>query len=227
MSHNKELQNFQAYQHSKKRKVKLWFFFGFVLVFMLLFYTSFYDSFSFTGNPISEKKGDISFKADLTSPSLKLQGNFPNIEIEGSSNSPIYIGNEKIELGDFDNYLVLENFEGKIYFDKTKIYLLKGDVGNIKINGITYSENGRNEIYLSSEMIYSSLEIDSGVFIDKLDYTASGSLRANENLINLDNERIIIEDYSGDFSSNRNKAKFDGIVSGLNIKGNSNINIHS
>src|SRR3989338_5860381 len=92
-----------------KKHIMLITFLIFLGILSFLIYTSFYDVSFFdnviTGNLImgdsSEQEGkSVQIDGDLTEiPSLKLKGNFENVEITGSSGSYIYIDSQKFYLG--------------------------------------------------------------------------------------------------------------------------------
>tara|TARA_Y100000034_G_scaffold99609_1_gene122505 strand:- start:2221 stop:2922 length:702 start_codon:yes stop_codon:yes gene_type:complete len=220
--------------YQSKYKLKLFVFIVFVGIILLLIYTSFVGNFSFIGGTIIENISinKIKINADLTIPQLELDDEFNSIKIEGNSNSFLYVGDQKFSLADLNkNYIILDNYDGEIYFDNENIFKFKGKVNNTIINSIPVtSKSGKNtKIYFDENFNYDSLEIKDRAFIRKLDYVTSGKISLNngKNVFDISNEKLIINNFQGDLKINRKKLNLDGYITGLKIVGDSDISIMS
>ena len=103
------------FEKNIQRHQKIIIFLIFLGILFFLVYTSFSDSLPFvkkimTGEFIREsfnKKNisdkNIRFESELTIPELSFNGEFRKVEISGSSNSFLYVGNQKFELGKIRN----------------------------------------------------------------------------------------------------------------------------
>lgn len=214
----------------KKHHIKLIAFFGFLVVLCFVLYTTFYGDFSFTGSAIgvADEIEGIQLSADLTIPSMNLNGNFPEVVLSGSSGSYFFIGNQKFFLGDLkNNYIVLKNFDGKISFDSANIFLLKGKVTEVSVNGISMMPKSKSivKVSLDEDFNYDSLKIEDGVFIKELVYLSSGVLKVNEGkkIFNIVDEEVSIKGFSGSLEVQRGDFLLDGFLRELKILGDSEI----
>jgi len=213
----------------------------FLVIFLSIIITTFFGSFPLTASTITGgvvsnvfnngeiDYGSIEFESDLTIPELSIDGEFDKVELSGSSNSFLEIGNQIFYLGNLnDNFIVFDNFDGSISFDKTKITELKGKVSSVTINGIEVEPKKQTiKVELGGTFDYDSLEISEGVFIKKLSYSASGTVKLNDGkeIFNLDQEEITIKEFYGSLLLDKGKFSIDGYIRELDIAGDSNINI--
>ncbi|MAG78840.1 hypothetical protein CMI40_00490 [Candidatus Pacearchaeota archaeon] len=218
--------------YQSRYKLKLFVFIVFVGIILLLVYTSFSGNFPLTGKAIVENitVDRIKFNADLTIPHLKLDNKIESLRIKGSSNSFFYVGDQKFNLEDLENnYIVLIDYDGKIYFDKANIFEFSGKVNKTIINGIPItSKSGKDtKVYFDGNFSYDLLEINGDVPIRRLSYVTSGKINLNKgkNIFDIDNEEVIIDSFIGDLELNRRKFNMDGYVKGLNVVGDSAISI--
>ena len=223
-----------------KKHIMLITFLIFLGILSFLIYTSFYDVSFFdngiTGNLImgdsSEQEGkSVQIDGDLTEiPSLKLKGNFENVEITGSSGSYIYIDSQKFYLGNsLNNYIVLENYSGEISFDDSEISSLSGGITRAVINGVEITPAKTSmKVKLENPIDYNSLKIENQVLVKKLFYATSGVLKINgeKNIINLYNENISIGNFAGNIEIEKDRLKIQGTAKSLNVEGDSKININ-
>tara|TARA_Y100000034_G_scaffold52866_1_gene64960 strand:- start:292 stop:1002 length:711 start_codon:yes stop_codon:yes gene_type:complete len=209
----------------------------FLIILSFVIYTSFYTP-SVTGSIITgnivggnENQG-VKFNAELTIPSLNVNGKFEELEITGSSNSVLYVGNQKFDLGNSnDNYLILKNYDGEISFDENEIIKLKGKASIVTVNGVVVTSQTKNttKISFKEPFYYKSLEISKKVLINKLAYKTSGVIRLDEekNIFNINDEEIAITNFNGDLIIENGKSQFKGYIKKLEIKGDSEVSVFS
>ncbi|MBR9702237.1 hypothetical protein GOV13_04945 [Candidatus Pacearchaeota archaeon] len=218
--------------YKKNYKWKLVVAFVFLAILALIVYTAFFDGYRLTGDVISVNVTDsnlISFDAELTTPSLELDGNFEKVRIGGNLES-IYVGSQKFSLLDLSNsYVLIENYDGKIYFNNKNISKLNGKADNVVVNGVPVSsESGKKtKVYFEKASDYDSLEIEETAFINKLSYMASGkiTLKNGRNNFEIHDEEVIISKFQGDLKSEKNELKLDGHISKLEILGDTDISV--
>jgi|TARA_Y100000031_G_scaffold40284_1_gene46457 hypothetical protein len=209
----------------------------FLIILSFVIYTSFYNP-SVTGSIItgnivggSENQG-VKFNAKLTIPSLNINGKFEKLEITGSSDSVLYVGNQKFDLGNSnDNYLILKNYDGEISFNENEILKLKGKASTVTVNGVIVTSQTKNttKISFGKSFNYESLEISKKVLINKLAYKTSGIIMLDEekNIFNINDEEIVITNFNGDLTIENGKSQFKGYLKKLEIKGDSEISVFS
>ena len=221
----------------RKFYIKLGIFFVFSAILGGLIITSFYTNGSLTGF-ITEKivqevrpNSTIEFNAELTIPSLSIDGNFQKVELRGNSESFLDIESERFSLNSKSNYITIENYTGEISFDGEKISKLKGKATRIFVNGIPIQPKtkGAMKVSLGSEFYYSYVDVKKEVVIKEMSYSTSGEIIINngKNIFNLENEKISIEDFVGDLKIFGDKFNLDGFVKKLDIRGKSAITISS
>ena len=87
---------------------------------------------------------------------MTLDGNFENVDLYGSSNYFMKVGNQKFNLGDLnENYITLKNFDGKISFDERKITSLEGKVSEVD------KERGKIKVLVNMFGRDTPVELDS------------------------------------------------------------------
>ncbi len=208
----------------------------FSLIMGFLILTAFYGI-SFTGKAISNfgsggGNGTIELKADLTIPSLELEGKLGEVKIKGGSNSNLFVGDQKFYLGNSDNNLIiLKEYNGKIFLDSNRILFFKGKATEVSINGIPItSEIGKTlSVRFDENFKYNLLGIKGGVSIEELNYVTSGTIRIDneKKIFRIENEEISMDDFQGDITIERGKFKIDGKVKKLEINGAQGILITS
>ena len=216
----------------KKHRTKIIVFGIFLIVLFILVYTSFYGLPS-TGNIIKntpDSNNSISVSADLTIPSLLLDGEYRRVLIAGGSDSFFYIGDQKLSLANsIDNYIILTGYSGKISFDENIISELKGKVTEVSVNGVSVMPKSKEtvKIYLDKDFYCNSLKIDEGVFIKKLNYKTSGAIKLEnqKTILNLNNDDLTLKNFQGDLELKNNRFIINGYLSGLEIKGAKDISI--
>ena len=210
----------------------------FFLILSLLIYTSFYGNLPLTGNNIfgsimksNESAGNIEFDANLKVPSLlEIKGEFEKVELIGSSNSYLHVGDQKFYLGNVkQNFLIFENYDGKISFDSKNILELNGKSSRVTINGISVTPDSKDtaKISINDSFHYDSLEVNNEVSISELSYETSGIVKLNnqDKIFNLKDEEITISNFQGDLLIENNEFILKGYIKGLNIIGDLNIRI--
>ncbi len=166
----------------------------------------------------------LDFEADLSIPSLELKDSFEEVRLSGISGANFKIEDVGAGLLNFENEIVLENFEGEISFGSDRIEILEGKAEKVFINGNPfYIEDDKIEVEISKSVSYDSLTL-SDVYLKKLDYVASGSMDVEDNIFNLDNERVLIKDFYGKLGVS-GTAIFEGSVTSLEVKGDSQVSI--
>lgn len=235
------LKPIKQFEEEIKQHEKIIIFLIFLAVFSFLIYTSFSDNLPFvkkiiTGEFIRDNfnKQNVSdesirFESDLTIPKLSFDGEFRKVEISGSSNSFLYVGNQKFELGKIrNNFFVFKNFDGRISFDGEKITEFKGKVSDVTINGVLVTPvKNTTKISFEDDFNYQFLEITDSVSINEITYITSGLIRLNdgEQVFNVKNNEITIKDFYGKIIIDKGKFNADGQISELEILGESNIKI--
>ncbi len=215
----------------KKHRTKIIVFGIFLIILFVLVYTSFYGL-PLTGSIIKsnpDPNNSIFISADLTVPVLSLDGKFEKVNIGGSSESFLYVGDKKFPLSNSEeNYIVLTDYEGVISFDEKVISNLKGNAMRVSVNGVPMISKSDNKmkIYFDTDFNYNVLEIKEGASIKKLDYETSGTVKLDEKTtIDLEEDNLIIEKFYGDVKIENKHFKLNGYLKSLNVKGNQQISI--
>lgn len=217
----------------KKHRTKLIIFGIFLIILFVLLYTSFYGL-PLTGSIIKNNpnsNNSIFISADLTVPVLSLDGEFEKVNIGGSSESFLYVGDKKFPLSNSkDNYIVLTDYDGEIFFDENVISNLKGKAMRVSVNGVPMisKSDDKMKIYFDSDFNYNVLEIKKGASIKKLDYETSGTVKLDEKtIIDLEEDNLVIEKFYGDVKIENKHFKLNGYLKSLNVEGNQQISISS
>ena len=238
-----ELKSLKKFEKNMQKHEKVIIFLIFLGILIFLILTSFSDNIPFakkiiTGEFIKNNFNDenatektIKFESGLTVPELSLKGEFEKIELSGSSNSFLYFGNQKFELGKINNnFFVFKNFKGMISFDEEKITGFDGKVSEVTINGILVEPIKETAKVGFGELFnYKSLEITREVSIEKLTYMTSGLVKLNNGgeIFNLNNDEITIENFRGNLIIDKGKFNAKGEIKKLSIIGESKINIQA
>jgi hypothetical protein len=220
--------------HVNKHKTKMIIIVIFLLLVFLVVYTSVFGGFSFIGKTILRESDSlnntIEISASLDKTSLSLSGEFSKIDIRGSSASFLSIGEGKFPLEASENFIIIENFEGDIFFNQEEISKLKGKASQISINGVPVLPDSKEtiKINLDETIFYNFLKINDGIFIKELDYKTSGEIELIEkgSFFHLDEDNILIKNFQGSLTV-ENQLNFKGNIESLDIKGKQRISISS
>lgn len=231
----------KKFEKNLQKHEKIIIFLIFLGIFSFLIFTSFSDNLPFvkkimTGEFIRDNfnnkntsEKSIRFESELTIPELSFDGKFDKVEMSGSSNSFLYVGNQKFELGKIkDNFFVFKNFDGVISFDGEKITKFKGKVSDVTINGVLVTPvKNTTKISFEEDFNYQFLKITDRVSINEITYVTSGLIKLNdgEQIFNINNDEITIKDFYGSIIIDKEKFNANGYINELRILGESNINI--
>ncbi|MFQ5531198.1 MAG: hypothetical protein ACE5ES_01140 [Candidatus Nanoarchaeia archaeon] len=220
--------------YKRRSKFKIFAFIFFVGIVVLLIYTAFSGRLPITGNIVGDvivgNDSNLIIQADLTVPEIKLDGDFSSVEIEGSSSGFLYVGNQKVELGNSGrNFISMENFDGTIEFNTAKILRLKGRASQASVNGIPFTSatNKSTKVSFNEEFSYNSLDISNDVHIKNLVYLTTGVIRLDNDkiVLNVNNEEINIRGFVGSLSSSKDKFKLNGVLNKLIVEGETFISV--
>lgn len=225
-------------ESNMKNHTRIIVFLIFLAILSLLVITSFFGDFSLTGRTISNvinenaTQSNIKIEADLTAPSLELDGIYEKVELKGGSNSFIYIGNEKFQLdGSNSNLIIINNYNGKIFFNPESIVKLNGKATKVTINGIPIEPNSKKtlKVSLDENFNYNILKVEKTVFIKELSYITFGLIKLNDgkNILKIMDEEINLKNFMGDIRVENKKIKISGFVEKLEILGDSGISVSS
>jgi hypothetical protein len=226
-NHQEEKVGLEHHSHHKKHHVLLICFAVFFLIVIFLFYTS--NGFGFTGNTVKKEvveETGVLIDASLEIPDLKLKGEFSNIVIKTKA-SNILVEGESFDTKR-EMVFVLKNFNGKIYLNESKINLLSGKAENVLVNDVSVSPSKDSlRIKNDEDFSYSSLEIENGLEINKIEYETSGKINVDNGkyLIDVNNENVILENFFGVLKIQDNKAFFNGNILSLDVEGDSKFSI--
>lgn len=216
----------ETYEDDSPRKhhVKLIAFAGFLVVVAVVLYTSNHGNFSLTGAfaGVPDANDSMKIAAKLNVPRMKVDGEFGYVGLTGNSDSVISIGKQESSLSEREiNNIILNNFDGEIYFDDSAVFNLDGKSENAVVNGVVLSSSSDKPIKTSfdSDFYYSSLEISDSVFIRKLAYNASGTIDINDgkNSFHVDGERINLNNFFGDLKVKGGVMTLEGVFDKLEI----------
>jgi len=163
---------------------------------------------------------------------LEIEGEFEKVELTGSSNSYLSVGNQKFYLGDVkQNFLIFEDYDGKISFDSKNILEFKGKASIVKINGVSVTSDSKDtsKINLNSSFGYDTMKIDDEVLIDELSYETTGTLTLNnkDKTFILKNEEITINNFRGNLFVEDDELSLKGYIEKLEILGDLNIHVEA
>ena len=224
---------------TNEKHLKIFIFLAFLLILLFIIFTSFPGSFPVSGSIITggaignsfnnENTNNIKFESELTIPELSIDGKFDKVEIEGSSNSFLQVGNQKFDLGNVNNnFLVFKNFDGVISFDEKEITELKGKVSEVTINGVlVIPTKETTKVNFIESFNYEFLDISNGVSIKEIVYVTSGLIKLNneKEIFNINDEEVIIKNFYGSIMIDNGKFNAMGSINELSIIGKLNINI--
>ena len=221
--------------YKKNYRIKLAVVFVFIVILALIAYTTFFHEGILTwtgsavkGNGSVATSDGIKINAQLTTPPLKLDDSFERVVLGGNLSS-IYVGDQNFALSGLrNNYVVVKNYTGKIYFDSNGISELDGKADEVDVNGVPVSlDSGKKiKVYFDGVSDYDSLEIDD-VYISKLSYTASGKITLNDgkNIFEVNNESVSISRFSGNIKGDKNEFNFDGYAEKVGVSGDTDISV--
>lgn len=208
--------------HKKRVGKKTLIFVSFLIVVAIILFTTFSDKISITGNTVKMPTENNSFFISMETevPEINLKGYYSEIEIIPRRNSEIILGDKAIYFDKMSNSLVLENFDGKIEFDKNSIKILDGKASKATVNGIPMTgKNGREiKVSIDSESNYLELSIKPDFYLNELNLSSSGKIKLNNDIIELNKDPVIIKNMAGSINIKENKMFFEGLTTGLEIK---------
>ena len=202
----------------KKSNILVFVFLVFFGVLGFLIYTSFYNpSFAklITGNIIKDSGSIIDINAVLTPPErLEINSKTDKIEIKISSGD-FFVGKEELKLNKAS--IVIDNFNGKLIFNKNNIEKLDGKAENVFVEGIPITSNSNMKILLENSD-FSFLKINN-FHLDGLNYRTSGIVKLNNGkiLVNLNGEDFKIDEFQGDLELVGDRLKLNGIIKKSNL----------
>lgn len=215
------------YRPKRSHRKKTMIFFVFLLVIILILFTTFYRSgFSITGRIIqqSNENKSLTISTTLPIPELNLKGDYERIIISGKSDSYLTIGSQEISLKDTErNEIIIEDFSGRIEFDKEKISILNGRAEKVIINKMPITSQGIRKMKFSShsEIFYESIEFKEKLNIKEINYFTSGNILIDyQNNLLLNNDELLIKNYFGNLQIRNNQMHINGLFESLEITGN-------
>ncbi len=209
------------YRGSRVIGKKTLFFLGFLFVIGVILISTFYNDFSITGNFLGNKEsGPVSISSDMSIPDMSIKGDYPSVRILGIGNVIIYIEGKEFILDKPSNLIVVEDFSGRISFDNKAIYEIDARASKVFVNGLPISSKGVSKISieLNSDVFYNLLNVESGVFLERLDYVASGRISADRNSLNFNDERVVIKNFNGKLGVENKRLLLKGLVDSVSIQ---------
>lgn len=214
--------NYGYEQHPRNHRGLMKFFFlVFIGILGLILVSTFYSDFSITGNFLGSKSnGPVSISSEISVPDISIKGDYPSVRILGIGTVIIYLDGKEFVLDKPSNLIVAEDFSGRISFDKDSIYSIDARASKVFVNGLPISSKkvSKISIILDSNVFYNLINIESGVFFEKLDYTASGRISADRNSLNFNDERVIIKNFNGKLGVENKRLLLNGFVDGVSIQ---------
>lgn len=205
----------------------------FLFILLILLLTSFYGDLGLTGNIIKaplNPNNSLIISANLESlPPISIDGEYSHVVIRGISESDFYIGDGKFPLNRSEsNYIILNDYEGKISFDNEKISSLKGEVSQVSINGISVLPKSKDQVKvsISEHLDYDLLEVPD-VYVREINYKTSGTINLGEEktTLNLHNDPLVLESFEGDLEVKNNRLIINGRIRSLNVQGDQEISV--
>lgn len=212
----------------------IYIFFSFLFIVFFLFITSSGGNFNITGNLISENFNEnlnltkeLKINAELSKTSFNLKTDIEKVSIEGRSDSYLYAGDQKFSLSNkSSNYIVLDEFDGDLYFNEDSVSKLKGKAENAEINGVKVSsKSGRRiEVELDKELDFLELDLN-GFKLSRISYITSGKIEIGNDKFNLNDEKLVINSFSGNLKMN-DEMTLKGNIDNMDIIGDSKISVN-
>jgi hypothetical protein len=204
----------------KKTLVFLLFFF----VIGIMIFSVFKEESPMTGSIISDlitQDTSISILAELTIPEIELKGEYSEIKTRGLKDSSFYVGGNKFSLSGSNNEIIVKDFSGNINFDDKKITYFDGNALSVIINGdsVYDKDKGRVVVFLNEETEYQSILFKEDLYIEELEYTASGEVTFQNKLFKLSNEELFLNNFLGSLEVKDNKMILNGFVQRIMITG--------
>jgi len=212
----------------KQRKILI---FMFVFVFLLIGFFTFFEDFSFTGMGISggsSSNGSIEIGAVLNIPSLDLNSKFDEVSFVAEEDGFVEVGDVNVAF-EKGSELVFRGFDGRIGFDDEGINDFKGKAEKVVVDGdfIFPNSNELTKVEISEEFSYSELNVKDSLFLRKLDYFASGTLKLNDKKIfSLNNESLYMKNFHGSVFVENDFFKIEGFVDKVEIEGDSRVSVY-
>ena len=212
------------HSYGKKRfgKKKL-IFLSFLLVLGIILCSTFYLEGGITGRVVSNlNKSDlINIQSSLSIPEVSLNGEYEEVIIFLEKDNAVILDKKEISLNEIENKIILKNFSGKIEFNEDYINKLEGKVSEIRINNlpIYLQTRGKIKFSLPQSTQYSSFEISEGIHLGDVSFISSGSLAYENDVLNLNSEKIRFENYFGNLRVHDKKLILEGNDRKINIDG--------
>lgn len=202
----------------------------FLAIIGLFSYTAFYNSNIPTKGIIgtSDDNEGIFINSELNVPDFNLKQEIGRVEIHSiSSRGELIVGDESFSLRDMSqNYIVLEDFKGNLFFNNNKVLVLKGKAKNTLLNGFNISSDTgrRKEVELTRELSYSSLNLKN-IFLSNLNYLSSGKITfgMERSVLNILNQVINLNNFNGDIKIYNNEMNMEGVINSIEVSGKENI----
>lgn len=215
----------QIIEHEGKKKHHFWLIISvlFLAISFFLIYTSFYNPSlgnSITGNIIRGDKTEenlIEIDSTLTPPEeIKLNSKIEKIELKIEKTDKFFVGKERFDLNKAS--IVIDDFDGKINFNKKSITEFNGKAKKIFVEGIPITGNPDLKVYFEGEVDYNYLKLNN-FYINSLAYITSGIVRLNNEkvIISLEDENFKIEKFWGDLEIRGDRFKLKGLVKESNL----------
>jgi len=217
------MESTQLIHRQKKSKHHIWM--TLILIFAgilgFLVYTSFYNpdlGFSLTGNVIQENFDETGIKISThvePPEEMTIKTEIEKLEIKIQETGSLTIGKENFELKKAS--LILDNFNGKISFNKDEIIELDGKASKVFVDGIPISNKDKLEINIQNSK-YSFLKLNN-FYLDSLSYITSGRIKLNNEkaIINIDNEEFKIKKFRGTLEINSQELRLNGYADESNL----------
>lgn len=183
----------------KKKKLtgpRIFLTFLFIIIMLLLIGYPFRDKISITGNLINFGRpiGGLVVSMELDIPQIDAKGDYEQISILALKGGKLIVDGEEFVLDKEINEIYLEDFSGKISLDKDFIYTFDGKTHLIKLNDLKINNKVKNtKISVSSRIPYSSVSIDSDVYLKSLEYNSTGNINLDGDTITLKNNGLAME----------------------------------
>ncbi len=206
-----------------KKRTKLIVFGIFLIILLVLIFSATNDGGKMTGNVIVN---GFKINTALNIPKLELNGKFNEIQFEGGSDS-LGVSGEKFDLsGSQNNFIIIKEYNGKINFD-SDVLALNGKAQKISINGVPLLPHSTDSLNIILDNFnYRYLKINDGVFIDRIEYNATGDIDVEGSTnLKLDNDFIILENFLGELNIENKKINLKGDVERINTRGDTQVSV--
>jgi hypothetical protein len=221
--YNKEY--YSEERNKRKFGKKTFIFLVFLFVLVIILFSAFYSMGGITGNTIDSinNNNSVQIKTSFSVPEINLNGDYTEVTLFLNRGTIIKMDNKKINLEEDENKIILKNFKGEININEDYLTKINGKVDEIKINNLplTLQERGKIKVSISENSRYSFFEIEKGVYLKNIFFTTSGTLNFEEDILNLNSEKVEIKNYLGKLTIKDKKLILEGFVESLNLESSS------